>query len=728
MAETLAPWVSRGRRSPGPDAASDPPVASGEVSDTSRGEVLAPAESEQETLSRQTPDAAAECVRLAQTAERQGDWVSALARWEDCERRFPHQEAAAWTVGKARALLKLGDIERAHGLLRQARARWPGNLAALRGLIEVASVRGDPRDELSLREELPAETPPNQGDSLRRGALLRQLGRYEEAEALFLELATRHPNSPAPWQHLGQTATESRDYALAVERWKAVIDRFPELPAGHMGYIQALLDIAEIDQAEAHLARARQTIEHVTLEAAHADILYARQESDAADDAIEGLCRRYPANSALKRKALWRNIQTYRRTGNPEQLEKALVNLEHLARLAPDDQGLQRLMADALICAGDDEAAVRQIERIPNTVHRAVLELEAWRCHSLGDIAGAKRLYRDLQAIHYVPQTTPLPPDALTRLDRNPLPEGTQAILLFTVVRNELWRLPWFFDYYRALGVSHFFIVDNNSDDGTRDYLLAQRDAHVFWTTDTYAGSYSGMRWVNDLMRRHGDSHWCLYVDVDEALVFPGSEQTALSTLTDYMDERGFEALPAFMIDMFSDDEEPPAADPVDFTSAYPLFDNNYRSTPTLYCPYRFVSGGARTQLGVYEIQTKTPLVRGGRGIHFLMSSHRITPAVLSDVTAVLLHYKLAGDYRGRFREDLAGDTRMPHCKRRHLAYVTQLERLGGRHSFRNERTLAFESSAQLLDLGLIRSSADFSPQLPGSDSYQTVPLGVAGG
>jgi hypothetical protein len=105
-------------------------------------------------------------------------------------------------------------------------------------------------------------------------------------------------------------------------------------------------------------------------------------------------------------------------------------------------------------------------------------------------------------------------------------------------------------------------------------------------------------------MSCHGDQHWCLYVDVDEALVFPGIEHTTLPPLAGYMEESGFEALPAFMIDMFADEDSAPAAGPVDFVSAYPLFENNYRSTPTFFCPYRFISGGARTQLGVYEMQT----------------------------------------------------------------------------------------------------------------------------
>jgi hypothetical protein len=55
-------------------------------------------------------------------------------------------------------------------------------------------------------------------------------------------------------------------------------------------------------------------------------------------------------------------------------------------------------------------------------------------------------------------------------------------VLLFSTVRNEAVRLPYFLNYYRGLGVGHFLIVENASDDGTRAYLAQQPDVSL-WTT-----------------------------------------------------------------------------------------------------------------------------------------------------------------------------------------------------------------------------------------------------
>ncbi|OZA17880.1 MAG: glycosyl transferase family 2, partial [Rhodobacterales bacterium 17-64-5] len=44
-----------------------------------------------------------------------------------------------------------------------------------------------------------------------------------------------------------------------------------------------------------------------------------------------------------------------------------------------------------------------------------------------------------------------------------------QPILLFATLRNERVRLPYFLQYYRKLGIDHFLLVDNGSDDGSRE-------------------------------------------------------------------------------------------------------------------------------------------------------------------------------------------------------------------------------------------------------------------
>ena len=102
------------------------------------------------------------------------------------------------------------------------------------------------------------------------------------------------------------------------------------------------------------------------------------------------------------------------------------------------------------------------------------------------------------------------------------------------------------------LGIDRFFFVDNGSNDGSKELLLAQSDVHVFETNDSYAASKCGVKWLNVLLDRFGSSHWTLTVDADELLVYPLCEEADLKRLTYFLDEAGSDALATFLLDMYS--------------------------------------------------------------------------------------------------------------------------------------------------------------------------------
>lgn len=123
---------------------------------------------------------------------------------------------------------------------------------------------------------------------------------------------------------------------------------------------------------------------------------------------------------------------------------------------------------------------------------------------------------------------------------------------LFAHVRNEMRRLPFFFKYYRALGINEFYIVDNGSSDGTLEYLLKQSDTHVFLTKEEFKKSDFGMCWINLLIHKYARNQWSVMVDVDEMLVFPHSDVVNLSVLCDYLDSENKTCLKSFFLDMYS--------------------------------------------------------------------------------------------------------------------------------------------------------------------------------
>ena len=90
----------------------------------------------------------------------------------------------------------------------------------------------------------------------------------------------------------------------------------------------------------------------------------------------------------------------------------------------------------------------------------------------------------------------------LPRLDTRPIGPAAGSHSAFMVVRNESQRLPYCLEYHRTLGIDRFFIVDNESDDGTREFLLLQPDCHVFRAAGSFAAANYGMDWINALVAR----------------------------------------------------------------------------------------------------------------------------------------------------------------------------------------------------------------------------------
>ncbi len=110
-------------------------------------------------------------------------------------------------------------------------------------------------------------------------------------------------------------------------------------------------------------------------------------------------------------------------------------------------------------------------------------------------------------------------------------PRNEQGIGLFSMVRDELYFLPRFFEHYRTLGVTDFVIYDDRSADGTTEYLVAQPDCTVVtgpYRFDTTFGVMpTGLPkkffdYVKEVLPdTFFNNRWALTVDADEFVFLP---------------------------------------------------------------------------------------------------------------------------------------------------------------------------------------------------------------
>lgn len=293
---------------------------------------------------------------------------------------------------------------------------------------------------------------------------------------------------------------------------------------------------------------------------------------------------------------------------------------------------------------------------------------------------------------------------------------GKKDILAFVTLRNERVRLPYFLDYYRAQGVDHFLIVNNDSDDGSGAYLKQQPDVSLWSTGAGYKKSRFGMDWLNWLLMRHGSGHWCLTVDPDEFFVYPHCDTRPLKALTDWLDASERRSFPAMLLDMYprgdiEDEVYEEGGDP--FQIARWFDPANYTISKNSYYGNLWIQGGPRTRkfFTAHPLSgpalNKIPLVKWHWRYTYVSSTHMLLPRHLNLVydedggeqaSGCLLHAKFLSTFGEKSAEEL--DRRQHYANsREYEAYHAGLRR--GTNLWCSE-SREYTDWRQLEDLGLI--------------------------
>lgn len=290
------------------------------------------------------------------------------------------------------------------------------------------------------------------------------------------------------------------------------------------------------------------------------------------------------------------------------------------------------------------------------------------------------------------------------------------AILGFATMRNEATRLPHWLDHLRALGVDHFLIVDNASDDGTAETLAAQPDVSLWSSGASYKAARFGVDWLTLLQRRHAHGHWALTLDADETLVYPDSAARPLPDLTRWLRSRGARSFGALMLDCYpasrlAEAVHSPGQPP---QSALTHFDP-WGYTWEWQGKYRSISirGGPRKRVFFSEQPDhaphlhKIPLVDWRRSDVYVSSTHIALPRTLNAAldarnglpTGVLLHSKFLPEVVLRSAEEKLRREHFTHPDR----YAAYYDRIARNPTLMGPDSMAYNGPEQLESLGLMR-------------------------
>lgn len=640
---------------------------------------------------------------LAYIAEQKWQWKEAIFYWDQYLKTSSHELEPQAVVRKGCCLVETGQIE----IAKQVLSSIGDQIEGVVGLADISAIYEPQEVCLQKWEKCIARFPERIEGFLGKANYFLSRNDCRNTEILLLDVLSKWPTSLHAKILRAKCMTSAKNWETAGEHWRDLIGNHPDNMDIQRGYIRYLAYTSDHSAFLDHLTTL------IERPAARAEILVeyhlARDDFGAAVEEAKKLLELKP----LVFRFHLQYAIVLMREGSGDTLHAALWVLRNLIRQSPDSTEVKVQLIEAYIRSGLTSAASTLIESLPSEDVRTSVEiLRAWLEHLKNDEPAAKDRWKKILERCYVPAVHASVPNP-TRLDKRHISIHPDDILLFSVIRNEMPRLEWFLSYYRNLGVRWFIIVDNGSNDSTRQILSKQSDVILYSTNDSYSAAASGMKWVNDLIECHGKKNWCLHVDADEAFMFPGQEDMGLTGFVKYLRWKGYDAVPATMLDMY------PAVLPTisipstnGWLANYIFFDRSLQIYDVSVCPYREIYGGIRRRLfRGYHLMNKVPLINGASGLKYLLGSHRISPARISDVTGVLLHYHLVYMLNPEYREtfnDAISRREFPSNSLERSRALEILEKLSSKNPLRCEDSVVFESMRQLLNLGLVKADKKY--------------------
>lgn len=292
----------------------------------------------------------------------------------------------------------------------------------------------------------------------------------------------------------------------------------------------------------------------------------------------------------------------------------------------------------------------------------------------------------------------------------------SKDLLVFVTLRNEQFRIPYFLDYYRKLGVAHFLFVDNDSSDGFAEHVRGFDDCSVWHTAASYKASNYGVDWMNSLLTRYGHGHWCLTLDPDEIMVFPYCEDRNLLELVEFLEMEDRDHLFCLLLDMYGPRRvaETQCALGQDPLEVAPYFDAlGYSQREDFTYGETYIQGGVRRRMFFRQnpdaapALNKTPLIKWRKGYVYLSSTHTAAPRRLNrphsrshlSPTGCLLHFKFLSTLKEKVSEEMVRGEHYAGSAE-YIRYNDVLT--GATDILMNEHSVRYGGSRQLSELGLM--------------------------
>jgi hypothetical protein len=298
---------------------------------------------------------------------------------------------------------------------------------------------------------------------------------------------------------------------------------------------------------------------------------------------------------------------------------------------------------------------------------------------------------------------------------------GDRGVGVVCLMKDAAWFAEGFLRHHFGLGADHVVILDNGSTDATCDIAAAFDRVTVLRNTLPARRHESLMRTL--AAQRTFRSGWVLFADADEMAEVPFAGPQPFARLIPHLERTGASAVVGQMLDLYdpagargsyaeavagathyalSAVESLPYHDTARIGFAYFLRDNRL-TDPVL----TLKSGGLRAEVfGEQPFLSKHSLVRNRPGAQLMTHPHCASGVTVADVTLVLRHYKLAGDWRARDAATVAAGA---------WDHGEDARRLQGPATIAPAQPLVWQGAERLVEQGFLHASDSARQALSGT-------------
>ncbi|MEN3791776.1 glycosyltransferase family 2 protein [Fulvimarina sp. MAC3] len=277
---------------------------------------------------------------------------------------------------------------------------------------------------------------------------------------------------------------------------------------------------------------------------------------------------------------------------------------------------------------------------------------------------------------------------------------------LIVCVKNGGFYIRPFLEHYRKIGVTRFIVLDDRSDDGTREQLRQETDVDLFGSRLDYTAAHRSLLWRDGLIDLYGRDRWYLNVDIDEFLIFPGCETRSVRDFIADLERTGRRRALAPMLDLYPDGPLSTAAigEGLSPTDISPLIDGDgYRVFNRKFCTS--IVGGPRYRLFGTEMRlTKFPVLYADSATkHLGASIHGPFPfrRNFTSPTAALLHFKFSDHSMEEFARIVERGTHFDGS--RYYRAMIEDERFSSDADLRYDKSIRADDTNRLIEAGFLK-------------------------